>query len=378
MRRSHAELRTPCRHTGERPIGAYVRVRASDSEGVPPGATGRIVRCSRGGQRRVVRSDVDGCQAIFDLEQLEMLPCKTYRHACQLEGLLDDDSLWHATMVDGVGTMWPRALRDLFVSLLLFSEVGDPLALWLEFCDNMSEDYARRRVDDIGRDPHEVAPACDEGDYNCALGDIEEALREHGHCLTDYNLPAYDRARDRRGRNREQRSEYYDNEGELRERWVQNVGNLNSGQRTTWEALKADLYKEWAADTALAAGQPPPPPCAKLHFIWGRAGSGKTFLNQVLLDYARSGGEDRHKRRVAIALASSGIAALLLEGGRTVHSRLKIPIDLRDEGVRAAVKAQSDLAALLREAVFVLWDEATMMSKEVLEIIRPNDCQTLG
>jgi hypothetical protein len=38
-----------------------------------------------------------------------------YQHTCQLEGLLDDDTLWRATMVDGVGTM--RQLRDPFVML---------------------------------------------------------------------------------------------------------------------------------------------------------------------------------------------------------------------------------------------------------------------
>ena len=108
-----------------------------------------------------------------------------------------------------------------------------------------------------------------------------------------------------------------------------------------------------------------PPEGSKLHFVWGRGGSGKTFLDQLLLDYVRSGGPNRRERRVAIAVASSGIAALLLEGGRTVHSRFKIPINLLDPGKRANIKAQSNLAALLRESVLILWDEATMLSKEV-------------
>ena len=42
-----------------------------------------------------------------------------YQHTCQLEGLLDDDTLWRATMVNGVGTMRPAQLRSLFVTLLL-------------------------------------------------------------------------------------------------------------------------------------------------------------------------------------------------------------------------------------------------------------------
>ena len=88
--------------------------------------------------------------------------------------------------------------------------------------------------------------------------DFRDALREHGRTLTDYGLPAYDRVRDRRGRNREQRAEYYDNEGELRERWIEGVASFNGGQRATWEALKADLHEEWAADAARAAGRARP------------------------------------------------------------------------------------------------------------------------
>ena len=49
----------------------------------------------------------------------------------------------------------------------------------------------------------------------------------------------------------------------------------------------------------------------------GPAGSGKTFLYLKLLRKVRSTG------RIAIAVAMSGIAAQLLEGGRTAHSRFK-------------------------------------------------------
>jgi len=55
-------------------------------------------------------------------------------------------------------------------------------------------------------------------------------------------------------------------------------------------------------------------------FLDGPGGSCKTFVYKVLLAFVR---RDRH---VAIRVASSGIAALLLEGGRTAHSVFKIPI----------------------------------------------------
>jgi len=57
-------------------------------------------------------------------------------------------------------------------------------------------------------------------------------------------------------------------------------------------------------------------------FLDGPGGSGKTFVYKVLLALVRRDGH------VAIGVASSHIATLLLEGGRTAHSIFKIPIPL--------------------------------------------------
>jgi hypothetical protein len=54
----------------------------------------------------------------------------------------------------------------------------------------------------------------------------------------------------------------------------------------------------------------------------GLGGSGKTFVYSILLASVRRDG------LVAIGVASSGIVALILEGGRTSNSVFKIPITL--------------------------------------------------
>jgi hypothetical protein len=59
-----------------------------------------------------------------------------------------------------------------------------------------------------------------------------------------------------------------------------------------------------------------------IYFVDGPGGTGKTFLYNKLLAKVRCEGD------IALSVASSGIAALLLEGGRTAHSRFKIPIQL--------------------------------------------------
>jgi len=66
---------------------------------------------------------------------------------------------------------------------------------------------------------------------------------------------------------------------------------------------------------------------SQVFFIDGPGGTGKTFLYKALLAKVRSEG------LIAIATATSGIAASLLPGGRTAHSRFKIPIKLGDNSM---------------------------------------------
>ncbi|XP_022883704.1 uncharacterized protein LOC111400528 [Olea europaea var. sylvestris] len=56
-------------------------------------------------------------------------------------------------------------------------------------------------------------------------------------------------------------------------------------------------------------------------FIDGLGGTGKTFLYKALLTAVRG------QHFIALATASSGVAASLLPGGRTAHSRFKIPLE---------------------------------------------------
>ncbi|XP_047954108.1 uncharacterized protein LOC125200514 [Salvia hispanica] len=65
---------------------------------------------------------------------------------------------------------------------------------------------------------------------------------------------------------------------------------------------------------------------------------------------------------------SSGIASLLLPGGRTAHSRFKIPI-IVDEDSMCNIKPGSALAELIVRAKLIIWDEAPMVHKHVIEAV---------
>ncbi|XP_074314478.1 uncharacterized protein LOC141649694 [Silene latifolia] len=72
-------------------------------------------------------------------------------------------------------------------------------------------------------------------------------------------------------------------------------------------------------------------------FLDGPGGTGKTFLYSALLANLRSHGI------IALAVASSGIAASNISGGKTANSRFKIPLDL-DENQSYQISKQTALA----------------------------------
>ena len=102
-----------------------------------------------------------------------------------------------------------------------------------------------------------------------------------------------------------------------------------------------------------------------LAFLDARGGCGKTFLLNAILAAVRSmepGG------CVALAMGTTGIAANLLQLGRTFHSRLKAPLNPTEEST-LQISAQSSLAKLLRLAKIILIDESTMLDRFQLEAL---------
>lgn len=100
-------------------------------------------------------------------------------------------------------------------------------------------------------------------------------------------------------------------------------------------------------------------------FISARGGCGKTYLLNGILDAVRaseSGG------CIALAMASTGIAAELLHLGRTFHSRLKAPLN-PNENSTLNITAQSKLAKLVRRAKLLMIDEVTMLHRFQLEAL---------
>jgi len=69
----------------------------------------------------------------------------------------------------------------------------------------------------------------------------------------------------------------------------------------------------------------------------------------------------RMHKKIEISVAFSGIAATLLDGGKTAHSAYKLPINLNFcETPLCNISKQSDAAHVLKECKLIVWDESTM------------------
>jgi ATP-dependent DNA helicase PIF1 len=67
-------------------------------------------------------------------------------------------------------------------------------------------------------------------------------------------------------------------------------------------------------------------------------------------------------------VASSGIASLLLPGGRTAHSKFKIPVPTFENSTYN-IEGDNHHAELLRETKLIIWDEAPMCHKFTFECL---------
>jgi ATP-dependent DNA helicase PIF1 len=97
-------------------------------------------------------------------------------------------------------------------------------------------------------------------------------------------------------------------------------------------------------------------------FLHGYGGTGKTFMWRTLSSALRS------KCKIVLTVASSGIASLLLPGGRTAHSKFKIPVPTLDNST-CEIEHNDDYAALLKQTKLIIWDEAPMANRFTFEAL---------
>ncbi|KAF8077513.1 hypothetical protein N665_1031s0003 [Sinapis alba] len=276
---------------------------------------------------RVLINKVKGPRCYNDIKTNKGIILPSYEEACYELGLLDDDKEY----IEGLKecSYWAscRYVRHLFAMMLLSCSLSMPKLVWESTKDILSEDVLymerkKRKYPDLILSEEEV--------MNATLVLIEKILRSKNSSLSNWDAmpkPVY--------------IDQSFNDNNLLQ------GDLNYPR----EELRLQ-DNQWVPQLT----------DEKNLFVYGFGGTWKTFLWNILSAALRSKGE------IVLNVASSGIASLLLPGGRTAHSRFGIPINPH-EFFTCNIEPGSHQAELVGKASLIIWDEAPMMSKHCFEAL---------
>ena len=253
---------------------------------------GRIVTANPAeGERyflRVLLNHVPGSTSFEDLRTVDGVLCDTFREAAEKKGLIEADNTLDECLTESEQFAMPASLRRLFATILVFCEPGGVRGLWDRHLEAMSDDYRRQHT-------------CPKAVEQMVLLDIRGMLESMGKDIKSFPLPDIDETYDNTGG--EAREVIEETNIKVDEEGAALAALLNTEQRLAYD----DILKAVDGDNG------------GVFFVDGPGGTGKTYLYRALLATVRGQGN------IAVATATSGVAASIMPGGRTAHSRFKIP-----------------------------------------------------
>ncbi|KAG5553887.1 hypothetical protein RHGRI_011678 [Rhododendron griersonianum] len=101
---------------------------------------------------RMMLTKVRGEKCYEDVRTINGVVYPTYKAACIALGLLDDDNEWGAALIEASTWASGSQLRNIFCSMLMFSEVTNPLELWENHWVDLTDDLqnkVRRLTGDV-------------------------------------------------------------------------------------------------------------------------------------------------------------------------------------------------------------------------------------
>jgi len=236
------------------------------------------------------------------------------------------------------------ACHQLLAVILLTNEVAEPYLLWDQFKARLCDDVKHKLHHMNHYQANQEIPEDDIYDYG--LWDLNRTLVEMGRSLADFppmSLPQQQWAH--RIPNPLLQAEQYD---------VDEIVTLVDEQRAIFNPDQATAFDTVLESITNNQGH--------LFFIYAAGGCGKTFLCNTIA------AEVRRRGQVALCVASSGIAALLLDGGRTSHLRFKIPLSIHEDSV-AGLKCNSYMFLVLEQTKVIIWNEVSMQHKYDIDAV---------
>ncbi|MFY7752452.1 MAG: hypothetical protein ACOVQU_11725, partial [Exiguobacterium acetylicum] len=285
--------------------------------------------------------------------ELKILPngltVTTYQEVCRQLGLLQEDGEWHQALEEASFMQMPHMIRELFCLILQWCNPSDPTALFETFKSAMSEDYEQQYQHDL-----RFSQQTKDG---MVLLDIERRLREGNVDISCFNVPSISNEVRQLCGLLDNKLKIAQLPTSIREEMSYDINQERRAFQFDYEKLQG--VQKMFVDRVISFIDKEK---GHIFFLDAIAGSGKTFCENVLLSYCRS------EKKIALGVATSGIAATLLSNGRTAQSRFHLPINVH-ENCTWNVSASSDEAELFRKTTLIVWDEVTMAHKYLIEAL---------
>ncbi|KAI8536933.1 hypothetical protein RHMOL_Rhmol10G0295100 [Rhododendron molle] len=291
---------------------------------------------------RLLLSVVRGPESYECLRTVNNILHDTFKSACIARGLLEDDEEWVQCLEEAAIMKTGYQLRRLFCVILTQCSPSQPAALWDKFAMHICDDLACK-IQALFFIPNPTAAQIE--DYGLYL--LDELLQESGKNLKDFPpmpLPIGNWSVVVGNRfileHQQLISDAQRSDVNI------NVESLNEEQRAAYTGITTSVFENKG----------------RTFFLNGGAGTGKTFLYNTVATKCRSLGH------VVVSVASSGIASLLLVGGRTAHSTFSIPLDVLEDSFCSFSK-QSLQAEMFRKTRLIIWDEVPMQHRYCVETV---------
>ena len=267
------------------------------------------------------------------------IPYDSYKKACIILGLANDEDEWINCLNEAKETKRASILRKLYVSILINCNPEKPYELWEKFKYDFSEDYIHdNKGDNMSEElAYKNAYATIAYLYEKEKGEPIDKLKDMPKPVIDqmYNPKDFHTIMEHRRIGTIQ----YD--------------LLNNDQKNFVNNVMESLNKHKHNDTTNENYR-------KCFYLDGPGGTGKSYTYNTLYHLAKSYGFD------VLCMAPTGIAALLLPEGRTIHYTGGLNPPIHANSITKLSKGSARSKALLLADLIIL-DEAPMANKHLLE-----------
>ena len=289
---------------------------------------------------RLLLTTAKGVKSFRDLLTYNGVTHTTFKDVAHAMGLLSDDKEIIYALEETAMYGTPAKLRQTFTLMLKHGEITAPERIWALFKEELMSDLLyQERKKLMGHKQFNIKKV-----ENDCLNCIEDLLQEMDTSLANFDSLPTPEVIQHVPKIIER--ELYDPE-EQQLKFLEMEKLMNDDQRKVFMMVNDNLFSN-------KKGQQ--------YCINAAAGSGKTFIFQLLSAFVRSTGA------ICLCLASTGIAAWNMVGGRTAHSRFKLPIPCLENSV-CGVRLQTSEATVIRDAKLILWDEVFNIDKTCLEVV---------